>query len=143
MTGRQPTRNDHDRFCIAEGWTVVLNARGKPVTHHQTDELTLPGGAVLRTRISRPVNRDTYGQAMWRHILAEQLHVTEDEFWACVLDGRLPARGAPAAPDPERSIPASLVHQLINEVGLAEADVAKLTRAEAIARMHEHWSGPR
>lgn len=141
MTGRQPTRDDHDRFCV-EGWTEVRGARGRPVRHHKTYELTLPEGAVMRTRISRPVNRTTYGPSIWRHILSEQLKVGEDEFWACVNDGQLPRRGIPDAPAPDQSIPASLVHQLIHEVGLSEEEVARMTRAEAIERMKAHWSRP-
>lgn len=142
VSGRRATRGDHDRFCVVEGWAEVRNARGKPVRHHQTYELTLPGGAVLRTRISRPVNRDTYGAAMWRHILTEQLAVTEAEFWACVLDGQPPRRGVPDVPPADRSIPASLVHQLLHEVGLSDDEVARMTRAQAIERMQSHWSRP-
>jgi hypothetical protein len=140
VTGRQPTRDDHDRFCVVEGWSEVRNARGKPVRHHKRYELTLPDGAVLRTRISRPVNRTTYGPAMWRHILTEQLQVSQDEFWACVDDGQLPRRGAPDLTD--ASLPASLVYQLLHDVGLSEEEITRLTRAEAIARMQAHWSRP-
>lgn len=60
-----------------------------------TYELTLHDGRVLRTRISHPVDRTVYGAAMWAHILRDQLDVEEAEFWACVLDGTLPDRGAP------------------------------------------------
>jgi hypothetical protein len=97
---------------------------------------------VLRTRISRPVNRTTYGPAMWRHILTEQLQVSEEEFWACVDDGQSPRRGAPDMPAQDASIPASLVYQLIDDVGLSEEEISRLTRAEAIARMQAHWSRP-
>lgn len=142
MIGRQPTRDDHDRFCVVEGWSEVRNVRGKPVRHHKTYELTLPGGAVLRTRISRPVNRTTYGPAMLRHILTEQLHVSQEEFWACVDDGQPPRRGAPDLPEQDASIPASLVYQLLHDVGLSEEEITRLTRAEAIATMQAHWSRP-
>ena len=138
VTGRQPTRDDHDRFCTVEGWNEVRNARGKPVRHHKTYELTLPGGAVLRTRISRPVNRTTYGPAMWRHILTEQLEVSQEEFWACVLRGVLPDRGTPEPP--ADAVPANLVHLLLHTVGLPEAEVSRMTRQQAIERMNVYWA---
>ena len=82
----QPTRADHERFVLSEGWRKV------PSTHHETYELDLPDGRVLRTRISRPPNRTTYGARMWAHILRDQLDVTAEEFWACVRDGVVPDR---------------------------------------------------
>jgi hypothetical protein len=135
----QPARADHDTFCRTEGWTRVRDARGKTGTHHVTYELALPDGRILRTRVSRPVDRTDYGPSIWRHILRDQLDVTEAEFWACVRDGAKPDRGgAPAAS--ERSIPADVVHQLIHKVGLPEREVAAMTREQAIARLQEFWS---
>ena len=142
MSDATPTRDDHQRFCSVEGWTLVLNARGKPVRHHETYELNLPDGRVLRTRVSRPVDRTAYGPAMFRHILNEQLHVTEDVFWSCVRDRKPPGREQPTGFDLERSLPASLVHQLLHELHLPEAEVASMTRDQAIARMQKHWSQP-
>jgi len=87
----QPNRAVHKQFVLAEGWDDVES------THHDTYELVLPNGDVLRTRISRPPSRKhTYGRGMWAHILRDQLAVTEPEFWACVNDGELPDRGAAA-----------------------------------------------
>src|SRR4051794_41203434 len=65
MSDAVATRDDHQRFCAVEGWVQVRNARGKPVRHHETYELSLFDGRILRTRISRPVNRTTYGPAMF------------------------------------------------------------------------------
>ena len=98
MTWPQPDRENHDRFCRAEKWERVRDARGRTGTHHVTYELTLHDGRILRTRISHPVDRTAYGAAMWRHILRDQLDVTEDEFWACAQHGELPDRGAPEPP---------------------------------------------
>jgi hypothetical protein len=97
---------------------------------------------VLRTRISPPVNRTTYGRAMCRHILTEQLQVSEEEFWAFVDDGQPPPRGATDMPVQAAAIPASLVYRLIHEVGLSEEEISRLTRTEAIDRMQAHWSRP-
>lgn len=127
------TRADHDAFCRIEGWTRVRDARGRTGTHHVTYELALPDGRILRTRVSHPVDRSDYGAALWAHVLRDQLDVTEAEFWACVKKRVQPSRGAPQPS--ERSIPASVVHRLLTELGLTEREVARLTRAEALARL--------
>ena len=139
---RLPSRSDHHRFCVVEGWQEARNARGHKVRHHETYELELPDGRTLRTRISRPVNRETYGEQLWKHILTDQLMVTEDVFWKCVDEGVRPLRSITKHTPPATAIPASLVYQLLHEVGLDEQAVAEMTREEAIARMQQHWSQP-
>lgn len=134
-----PTRQDHDAFCKNEGWQRVRDARGRTGTHHVTYELTLPDGRVLRTRISHPPGRVTYGPALWAHILRDQLQVTEEEFWACARDGVQPDRGGPAAP--AEALPADLAYMLVHRVGLAESDVAAMTKAEAVERLQRYWLG--
>jgi hypothetical protein len=134
----QPTRQDHEKFCAVEGWTPVRDARGRTGTHHVTYELHLPDGRVLRTRISHPPDRTTYGSSLWSHILRDQLQVSEEEFWACVRDGIKPGRGVPEA-RPE-ALPADLVHLLLTRVGLAESEVAAMTKAEAVERLNRYWS---
>ncbi|RVX38354.1 hypothetical protein EDD27_0654 [Nonomuraea polychroma] len=138
MTWPQPTREDHDRFCQIEGWRPVRNARGRTGTHHVTYELDLPDGRILRTRISHPVDRSTYGQSIWGHILRDQLQVDEATFWACVKDGALPDRGTPKPPS--NALPADLVHLLISRVGLDEADVAAMSKEDAVARLQKYWA---
>jgi hypothetical protein len=132
----EPTRKDHQGFCLIEGWTQVRNARGKG-GHHVTFELTLPDGRVLRTRISHPPNRQAYGPSMWAHILRDQLHVSEEEFWACVREKKVPqrARGEPTTP----SIPAGVVAQLLSH-GVGESEVRLMSRSEAIERLNLIWS---
>ncbi len=142
MSGRPASRRQHARFCEREGWTEVRSARGKPVRHHLTLELPLPGGRILRTRISRPANAEAYGPALWTAILTEQLCVSEAEFWDCLDNRVLPVREAAAADVPADAIPAGLAYQLIHTVGLSERAVAAMSRDEAIARMNEHWSRP-
>ncbi|RCV56965.1 cytotoxic translational repressor of toxin-antitoxin stability system [Marinitenerispora sediminis] len=138
MIWPQPTRRDHERFCQVEGWTLVRNARGRTGTHHITYELVLTDGRVLRTRVSHPVDRTRYGRGIWQHILRDQLDVDEAVFWACVRDEVLPDRGRPAVP--RDALPADLVHLLITQVGLSEAEVAKLGKEEAIARLTRYWT---
>jgi hypothetical protein len=138
VTWPQPTRHDHDRFCCLEGWHPVRNARGRTGTHHVTYELTLPDGRILRTRISHPVDRGTYGAGIWSHILRDQLQVDEAAFWACVKDGVIPDRGVPEAP--AEALPADLVHLLISRVGVDEAEVAAMTKTDAIVRLERYWT---
>ena len=129
-------RDSHWTFCDTEGWKPPVNAKGKPVGHHVTLELALPDGRILRTRISRPVDRTTYGKSIWGHILEDQLEVTEEQFWACVRDGVLPGRGLPEAP-PE-ALPLALVRQLI-KAGLPQDEVAAMTREQAARALADHW----
>ena len=138
MSWPQPTRADHEKFCRTEGWRRVRNARGRIGTHHVTFELDRPDGRVLRTRISHPVDRTDYGPALWRHILADQLQVTEEQFWACVRDGVKPPRDAPIPTAP--SLPADLVHLLLTKVHLTEAEIATMTREQALARLARFWT---
>jgi hypothetical protein len=137
MPWPEPTRSDHERFCLTEGWDRVRDARGRTGTHHVTDELTLHDGRLLRSRISRPPDRTGYGPSLWAHILRDQLQVSEEVFWACVRDGRRPDRGVPAVPD--NALPADLVHLLLTRVGLREGEVRRLSKAEAIARLEHYW----
>lgn len=138
MTWPQPTRERHEQFCKVESWERVRDARGRTGTHHITYEFGLPDGRILRTRVSHPVDRTVYGASIWAHILRDQLDVTEDVFWPCVLDGALPDRGAPEPP--REALPVDLVHLLINRVGLTEDQVAELDKAQAIARLQQFWT---
>jgi hypothetical protein len=137
VTWPQPTRQDHEKSCGIEGWQPVRDARGRTGTHYVTYELHLPDGRILRTRISHPADRSGYGPSIWSHILRDQLQVSEAEFWSCVRDGVKPDRGVPEPP-PE-ALPADLVYLLITRVGLAESDVATMTKDEAVARLQRYW----
>jgi hypothetical protein len=114
------------------------DARGRTGTHHITYELRLRDARILRTRISHPVDRTTYGPSIWTHILHDQLEVKAPEFWHCVQDGVKPARGAPETP--AESLPLELVHLLIHRVGLTEPEVAAMTKEEAVARLSRYWA---
>ena len=141
MSWPEPTRKDHEAFCTAEGWQRVRDARGRTGTHHVTYELTLPDGRILRTRISHPVDRSGYGPSLWSHILRDQLQVTEQEFWVCVRKNIKPGRGAPEPPP--AALPADLVRMLITRVGLSDAEVAAMSKDQAIARLQQYWADGR
>lgn len=140
MTWPVPTRSAHETFCRTEGWEPVRDSRGRTGTHHVTYELQLHDGRILRTRVSHPPDRSGYGKSLWSHILRDQLAVSEAEFWACVQNKVKPDRGEPRAP--AEALPADLVHLLITRLGLSETEIATMSRADAIARMQQHWSGP-
>lgn len=136
------SRADHNQFCKNEKWELVRDARGGAVGHHLTYELALPDGVVLRTRISRPPNGNQYGTDLWKHILRDQLVVTEVEFWACVNDKTLPNRGRAGGELPVKALPAGLVNLLINAAGVPDEEAKGMTLEQANARMAEHWSKP-
>lgn len=137
MSWPQPTRQDHEQFCLKEGWDRVRDARGRTGTHHVTYELALPGSRILRTRVSHPMDRSSYGRSLWAHILRDQLQVSEGEFWACAKNGVKPDRGVPHPP-PE-ALPAEVVHLLITRVRLGEDEVRVMSRDEAITRLQRFW----
>lgn len=86
---------DHLSFCNIEGWSEVLNSRGKGVSHHRTFELSIWSGLTLRTRISHPLNKVSYGKNIQSRVLNLQLQVSAKTFWDCVKHKTLPDRGQP------------------------------------------------
>jgi len=136
-----PSRRDHERFCIVEGWERRKDARSRSGTDHVRFELVLPDGRMLYTRVSHPVDRTGYGAQFRAHIRRDQLDVTEPEFWSCVRDGQKPNRGAPAAP-PAEAIPLGVVQALIQVLHIPEAEVMTMTKGEAVRRLTESYSQP-
>lgn len=133
-----PARRDHLRFCEIEGWSVVRSGTGRRSTHHETYELELPDGRILRTRISRPPDRTDYGPALWSHILADQLQTSAEEFWQCLRTGEPPVRGA--SPAPEGPIPTDLAYLLKHRVGLTDEQLSGMSRQAAIERAQKYWT---
>ena len=139
MSWPTPTRQDHLRFCEIEGWSPVRSSSGKTGTHHDTFELVLDNGDTLRTRISRPPDRTDYGPGLWSHILKDQLQVSKAEFWECLETKKPPQRAAPTEPEKE-PIPTGVIWNLIDRVGLSEAEVGSMSKEEAIARLNTFWT---
>lgn len=123
-----------------ERWKPVRDATGRTGTHHVTYELALPDGRVLRTRISHPTDRSTYGPALWSHILRDQLDVDEPTFWAAVRDKVPPPRAVMIRPAMENTLPAELAALLVNRVGLTGEQIAAMSRSEAIERLNRYWT---
>lgn len=94
---------------------------------------------MLRTRMSHPPNRSDIGRSMFAHILRDQLHVSEEAFWACINDGTLPDRGGGETPD-RGLLPAELVHLLTVPARLPDNVVQAMTKTEAIETAHRYWT---
>lgn len=134
------TREDHESFCVNENWDLVRGAVGRPVTHHKTYELALWDGRILRTRISRPVDRTDYSAGMWSHILRQQLEATAEVFWRCVRDSVIPDRGAPDAVPIRSAVPLHLVREL-TRLGMPEREILELDAAAAAQRYADLLAG--
>lgn len=143
MTIRAASRRAHQRFCEIEGWMEVRNSRGTSTQHHITYELQLDDGGILRTRISRPANTEQYGKSLWTHILADQLCITEAEFWECVDKGNPPKRATHVWPPTAKTLPARLAYQLVKMLKLTNEEIAELSLEEALELMEEYWGRPR
>ena len=63
--------------------------------------------------------------------------VEDEEFWACVEDGVLPARGTGSVP--ESALPLALVWQLTHTAGIDEAVVARMTKEQAVQAINYYW----
>jgi predicted RNA binding protein YcfA (HicA-like mRNA interferase family) len=126
----------------AFGWVEEKNlARGRRRgADHLRYSKTLPSGYRLRTKVSLHP-REEIGPDLFKEILREQLRITEDEFWS-VVRGRgepsQPETAGPAVP----GIPGWLVERLIVGVGMAEAEVLRLTPERAQALWDEFRSRP-
>ncbi|MDP3209330.1 MAG: cytotoxic translational repressor of toxin-antitoxin stability system [Rhodoglobus sp.] len=135
-----PDRERHDDFCVIERWELVRGSTGKPVQHHRTYELVVPSGEILRTRISKPVDRTTYSASMWSAILRDQLKVTNAEFWDCVQNKSLPDRGGTVAVSNPRALPLHLLNELIERLGMAPEEAIELTLDEALQHIARYWT---
>lgn len=141
MSFPAPTRRDHERFCVVEGWDRRRDAQGKSGTDHVRFEFVLPDGRILYTRVSHSADRSGYGAQLLAHILRDQLDVTELEFWSCVQDGQKPDRGAQVVAAGE-AIPLGVAQALIQVFHIPEDEVMAMTKDEAVQRLVKGYSQP-
>ena len=115
------TFRDLKAYLERDGWHEEPNlVRGRARRgDHLRYRKELPDGSILRTKVSHAL-RDEIGPDLFRHILRDQLQVTEERFRA-VLRGD--ATDPASQPPPEATIPGWLVQRLLFTVGLAETDV--------------------
>lgn len=128
------TFRDLKTFLEHDGWQEEPNlARGRVRRgDHLRYRKELADGTILRTKVSHAL-RDEIGADLFRHILRDQLRVTEEQFWAVVRRKQLDATTAPVPS--EATIPGWLVQRLLFTVGLAEGVVRSMTPDEA----HAAW----
>lgn len=88
------TFEDLQEYVLRDGWTEEPNlVRGRARAGDLRRYRTEPGdGTMLRTKVPQSL-RGEIGADLLRHILRDQLGVTEERFWAVV-------RGSVAAADP-------------------------------------------
>lgn len=130
---RPATRIEHEKFCTTEKWKLLAT------NHHTTFTLDLADGRILRTRVSHPVNRTSYAQSMFAHILRNQLDCTKEDFFECVDNKVLPPR--PSAPNAQKQgLKLSLVYQLKRELKLSDPEIAGLTESEAKQMLADYYS---
>jgi hypothetical protein len=125
------TFGDLKTFVEHDGWTEEPNlARGRARTgdlrRYRKD---LPDGTILRTKVSHSL-RDEIGIDLFKHILRDQLRVTEGQFWD-VVRGRTTELAA-APPAQAETVPGWLVQRLLT-VRLREDVVRAMTADEARA----------
>lgn len=133
---------DHRTFVETEGWENKGTARGTGRTgDHHRYTLALANGDVLYTRVSHgPGGIDDPG--LVRHILRDQLRVSDEDFYRCVRDGVLPPRPQPAVPPrPAEGIDAKLMRNLVRKVGLSAGQIAAMSKAEAVKAWQDYLAG--
>ncbi|MFN8036760.1 MAG: cytotoxic translational repressor of toxin-antitoxin stability system [Acidimicrobiia bacterium] len=128
-------------FVETEGWTPKGTARGtKKQGDHERYTLALADGTVLATRISHGGGQYD-DPSMVSHILRDELHVSEPDFWTCVEQGVKPPRPQPESiRGPGNEIPYDLMRNLVRKVGMAPADIERLTKAEAVQAWQDYLS---
>lgn len=130
---RPLAHRDHKKFVEVEGWEKKGTTRGKGKTgDHHRYLLRLATGDVLRTRVSH--GSGSIGDPnLVAQVLRDQLQVSEKDFYLCVEHGVLPPRPQPPSVTvPADGIDATLVRNLIRKVGLSQAEVAAMTKEQAV-----------
>jgi hypothetical protein len=123
-----------------DGWTDEPNLiRGRARTgDHRRFQKERADGTILRTKVPHG-SRDEIGDDLFRHILRDQLRVTEEQFWGIV-------RGGATLPEPPHTaaatVPGWLVERLLFTVGLPESEIRAMTADEARAAWDAYQARP-
>ena len=115
-------------YVRRDGWIDEPNLiRGRARTgDHRRFRKEGADGSILRTKVPHGL-RDEIGEDLFRHILRDQLRVTEEQFWAIVRGGDALRDGPRAV---AASVPAWLVERLVLTVGLSEDEIRAMTANE-------------
>ena len=84
--------------------------------------------------------RTEIGDDLFRHILRDQLRVTEEQLWGMVRGGAT-ILDPPHPPAP--TVPGWLVERLLFTVGLPESEIRAMTADEARAAWDAYQARPR
>ncbi len=134
--------DDIRRFCEVDDWESKDAKAGKKRRDHDRFFKTLPDGSVLRTKASRG-NKEIAGD-LARHILRDQLRVTEAQFWKAVDEGKPPIRTDDDPRSPQGpTLPGWLVHALVHKAGLSEQSIAGMSKDAAMKAWQEWTASPR
>jgi hypothetical protein len=129
---RTPTYAQLRRFCEVDGWTDLTKQGGRRRRHHLRYAKVLSGGRALYTRVSLGAGSiDDHG--LFKHILRDQLEVTEEQFWVAVDNGVAPER--PGARRSERPAGSYLDYSVVKGLlaaGYTEQQIAAMTKDEAV-----------
>ncbi len=133
---KTPTGDEFREFLRHDEWVEDR------ATSHDFFEKTLSDGEILRTHASRSGSK-TMSPGRFKAILADQLRLSEAEFWE-VLRARKPALRPSLEPEPApRSLPLWLAQALEREVGLTREQIAELDETEARRQLDEERSRPK
>ena len=134
---RLPSLQQLRRFLTVDGWQDRDALRGAKTGDHLRFVKYLPDGTRLWTKVSHG-SGDVTSADMFKHILRDQLMVTEEQFWLAVDRGIPPQRpGERHAPPPVAALPYDLVANLTSKVGLPASDVLAMSKEEAVAVWQE------
>ena len=133
---RTPSWDEIRDFLKHDGW------KEDRATSHDFFEKTLPDGEVLRTHASRSGSKEI-SPGRFKAILADQLRLSEAEFWEVLRTRTSAPRPSPAPERAPRSLPLWLAQALEREIGLTREQIAGLDEDEARRLLTEARSRPR
>lgn len=134
MPRGRPTWGEVRRFCERQGFA-------KRETDHTFFDRTFPSGETAGTKISRGVDGETLTKARWALVWRRQLRLrSEDDFWRG-LEGGPVVYDIPAPPAPAGPLPDYLRHFLAARRHMTEAEIAAVTKDEAMRLWYAHLVG--
>lgn len=143
MTPNAPPWGDVEDFLAADGWRAVQSGeRSGSRRRHVFYEKVLDDGRVLQTHVSHS-RQKRMSPGRFSALLRHDLEVSKDEFWACVRSGEPVDRPADLDEAVTVEHDAWVAAVLVGELHMLPDDIARLSRKEAEALVHEHWSRAR
>jgi len=141
VTPTAPAWGDIADFLASDGWREIKSGeRGGSRRRHVFYEKVLDDGRVLQTHISHSASK-TMSPGRFATILREDLEVSKEEFWNCVLTGEPVKRPVPVDEPDLIEHDACVIAVLVGELHVSAAEITSLSREEAQARVHQHWAG--